>query len=575
MDLAPATSRYSRYLFSPILLPPTRFRPYLTTFLLIAIIMCYHNLPPSACVAVDYTLASQLPATFSLGRQVALAGVTVALPGQPPRHHTDVLGILKTLGNQPRLYYDARLALAIELEHDLPSAPFDDVRTMLTLLQQPVPPTLAQAAATPEAALARVHAIQSIAPQLLQRIDNEGLGPVYRDIELPVAIPTAVMLATGLRVNQQVLRDIHSNQYSRMEVARRTLRREAGRDFNPDDAAAVCRLLYQDLGLPCPLETRHGNQAVSKAALALLLPLNPLVSQLQTYRDAKSAYDSAKAVLDAVEGNSIVYGNLDPLGTLTGRYSCSNPPLQALDKRVRRAIEARPGCVLMEADYSQMELRVLAHFSQDSGLLQAFEHNEDLHCRTAARVLGIAEDAVTDQQRQIGKTLNFGIVYGQTAYGIAEELAVPLKHAQSLLDAHSEAYPGIAAWITEVHQQALNNGEIRTLYGRRRYLPNIYSALAGDVAEAKRHAVNTVIQGTAADMLKLALIRLHDRLPDEVRMLLPVHDSVLLQVPESLVEETQQIVKEAMESVPEGFTVPLKVDVKTGRTWADCTRKDA
>jgi len=570
MDLAPATSRYSRYLFSPILLPPTRFRPYLTTFLLIAIIMCYHNLPPSACVAVDYTLASQLPATFSLGRQVALAGVTVALPGQPPRHHTDVLGILKTLGNRPRIYYDARLALAIELQHNLPSAPFDDVRAMLTLLQQPVPSTLTQAGAPSAASLTRVAEMLRLFPQLLQRIDNEGLGPVYRDIELPVAIPTAVMLATGLRVNRQVLRDIHSNQYSRMEVARRVLRSEAGSYFNPDDAAAVRRLLYQDLGLPCPLETRHGNQAVSKAALAQLLPLNPLVGELQTYRDAKSAYDSAKAVLDAVDGNSIVRGNLDPLGTLTGRYSCSDPPLQALDKRVRRAIEASPGCVLLEADFSQMELRVLAHFSQDSGLLQAFAHDEDLHSRTAARVLGIPETNITDQQRQLGKTLNFGIVYGQTAYGIAEELAVPLKHAQSLLDAHSEAYPGIAAWITEVHQQALNNGEIRTLYGRRRYLLNIFSASPADVAEARRHAVNSIIQGTAADMLKLTLIRLHEVLPDEVRMLLPVHDSVLCEVPQELVEETRKIVVDAMESVPEGFTVPLKVEVKTGRTWSDC-----
>jgi DNA polymerase-1 len=225
---------------------------------------------------------------------------------------------------------------------------------------------------------------------------------------------------------------------------------------------------------------------------------------------------------------------------------------------------------LLEADYSQMELRVLAHFSQDAALLQAFQHDIDLHTRTAAHVLGIAESEVTDQQRQLGKTLNFGIVFGQTAYGLAEELGVPLQRAQALLDAHAAAYPGIAAWIAEVHQQALNNGEVRTLFGRRRYLPNIYSALPADAAEARRHAVNTVVQGTAADLLKMALIRLHDSLPVEAQMLLSVHDSVLCEVPTGLVEETSQIVRDAMETLPEGFTVPLKVDVTIGRTWADC-----
>jgi len=205
-----------------------------------------------------------------------------------------------------------------------------------------------------------------------------------------------------------------------------------------------------------------------------------------------------------------------------------------------------------------------------SNLLHAFQNDIDLHVRTAARVLGIAEADVTDEQRSLGKTLNFGIVYGQTAYGLADELGVPLAQAEALLSAHAAAYPGVTAWIAATHQQARNSGEVRTLYGRRRYLPNIYSASPADAAEARRHAVNTVIQGSAADLLKMALIRLHDTLPVGVRMLLPVHDSLLVELPEGRVKETRRIVVAAMESTPTGFSVPLKVEVKTGRTWADC-----
>ncbi len=301
------------------------------------------------------------------------------------------------------------------------------------------------------------------------------------------------------------------------------------------------------------------------------IPVNTTTLEQLAGREGSVATNAA-ALLRHVQPDGMVYANLDPLGTATGRFSCSDPPLQALDRRVRRAIEASPGCVLMEADYSQMELRVLAHFSQDAALLDAFQHNIDLHIRTAAHVLGIAEDDVTDQQRQLGKTLNFGIVYGQTAYGLADELGVTMKRAEALLAAHAAAYPGVAAWIASVHQQASNVGEVRTLYGRRRSLPNIYSANEALAAEARRHAVNTIIQGTAADLMKMALIRLHDTLPDEVRMLLPVHDSVLLEVPVDLVEETSRIVRNAMETRPASFAVPLKVDIHTGRTWADCKR---
>jgi DNA polymerase I len=195
----------------------------------------------------------------------------------------------------------------------------------------------------------------------------------------------------------------------------------------------------------------------------------------------------------------------------------------------------------------------------------------DLHRQTAAAVLGVAEQQVTKEQRnQIGKQVNFAIVYGMAADGMAQKLAILPYEAQALLDGYFAAYPAVRAWIAQVHASAQANREVRTLCGRRRHLPGIRSRDPGELATAQRQAVNTVVQGTAADLLKMALIRLNDVLPAEVKMLLPVHDSVLLSLPETMVDETRQIVVEAMEAVPEGFHVPLKVAVQTGRTWADC-----
>ena len=305
----------------------------------------------------------------------------------------------------------------------------------------------------------------------------------------------------------------------------------------------------------------------SPQALATQHPAAPAIL---AYQQQKPVRDAGRRLLAHLGPIGIVRAELDPLGAATGRFSCSSPNLQGLPAPVLPAIEAAPGRVLLEADYSQMELRVLAHFSQDPALLHAFQHDIDLHVRTAASVLGIAEADVTDEQRSLGKTLNFSIIYGRTAYGLAEELGVSMQRAEELLAAHAAAYPGVAAWIAAVHEQARNSGEVRTLYGRRRQLPNIYSASDALAAEARRQAVNTIIQGTAADLMKLALIRLNDALPDGVRMLLPVHDSVLLEVPSAVVEETQQIVVAAMESTPADFSVPLKVEVKTGPTWAGC-----
>ncbi len=282
---------------------------------------------------------------------------------------------------------------------------------------------------------------------------------------------------------------------------------------------------------------------------------------------------SAAALLSQAQPDGRIYANLDPLGASTGRFSCESPNLQGIPGRLLEAIEASPGRMLLEADYSQCELRVLAHFSQDPRLLAAYNGEIDVHSQTAAAVLGIPVEEVTPEQRKrFGKEINFAIIYGMTPEGLAQQIGIPTGEAQALLDAYFIAYPGVQQWIALVHDFVRAQGHVRTLYGRRRKLPGIWSASHGDVAQALRRAVNTIIQGTAADLIKLSLVRLHDVLPAEVRMLMTAHDSVLLELPEPPLEETRQIVRNAMETLPSGFTVPLKVDLKTGRTWAECKR---
>jgi len=530
-------------------------------------------------VAVDYVVRGPRTAAAVAAGNTALLGMNYQTSDSALQYVEagNIPGVLHGLGQRPRVYSDAHFALAVEMHNDLPSladiADVDDIGTMLCLLHgqdrlgEEIP-TLTRANRV-NMAIDRTNHPLALHARLLQEIQAAGLYTTYREIEVPVLAPVLAMTIAGLPVNRPVLEGIKEGREAQMEIARRQLREIAGRTINLDSAIEVAQYLYDELKLPVPAYTPNGNPSTSNKALQLLAEAHPAVRLMLRYQSHKPVRDAADALLAHLAADNRVYAELDPLGAATGRFSCREPNLQGLAAPVLQAVEAAPGRVLMEADYSQMELRVLAHFSQDAGLLQAFQHDIDLHRRTAARVLGIAEADVTDQQRQLGKTLNFGIVYGQTAYGLADELAIPMQQAEAMLAAHAAAFPGVTAWIAEVHRQVANTGEVRTLYGRRRYLPNIYSTLPGAVAEAHRQAVNTIIQGTAADVMKLALIHLHERLPVEVRMLLPVHDSILLEVPANLVEETCQIVKNAMQTAPAAFAVPLKVDIHTGRTWAD------
>ena len=241
---------------------------------------------------------------------------------------------------------------------------------------------------------------------------------------------------------------------------------------------------------------------------------------------------------------------------------------------LKAAFIADEGHVLIEADFSQIELRVLAHFSQEPAFLAAFSGDDsevDLHRRTAALALGIDEADVTVEQRNtIGKGINFGIIYGLTPHGLAQTLSIDVDQADDFIAAFFDGYPAIGQWQQAVEQQVIRDGEVRTLYGRRRHLPDVRSRNKDAKQRALRQAVNTIIQGTAADINKLALARLHRALPEYCRLLLTVHDSVLVEVPEDQAGPAGRLVQRVMQSPPPEFTVPLVVDVSSGRCWADC-----
>ncbi|MBC7318967.1 DNA polymerase I, partial [Candidatus Bipolaricaulota bacterium] len=272
-----------------------------------------------------------------------------------------------------------------------------------------------------------------------------------------------------------------------------------------------------------------------------------------------------------------IHTSFNQTGTATGRLSSSDPNLQNIPAKtevgvdIRRAFIAPPGKVLLGADYSQIELRILAHFSGDEALIEAFRRGEDLHRRTAAILFGVAPEAVDSRMRTIAKRVNFGIIYGITPYGLARDQGIPQEEAKALIERFFQAYPKVAEFVEKLVEDAKNTGYAKTLLGRKRPLPGLRNPDRRGIGQDRRNAINTPIQGTAADLMKLAMLRIHQawkagKLPAE--MILQIHDELVFEVPEGEAEEAGKMVREIMEGVWE-LAVPLKVDLKVGRNWGE------
>lgn len=539
----------------------------------------------SEAVAVEYVLDGEQSAAAVARGKSHLVGVAIAFRSVTPRYVTTTISMaLAELGDRPRVYSNSIFGRTVERKFNLPTTTsFDDVGIMARLLE--LEPAAAPAAALRGAGGGSAHAgedavrrcVNSL--QLLNtlpsQLSNAGLGYVYASIELPVVDPTVAMISYGVLANTAMLEENRCCGSVELDILRRQIAELAGEELNPDSPEKLRDFIFGKCRLPVVTLTDVGLPSTSGPVLQRLENLHPMIPLLRRYRKLRPILSATESLLQFASSSSIVHPELDPLGASTGRFSCEQPNLQGLPAPVCDAIRARDGCVLVEADFSQVELRVLAHFSRDPGFLDAYCGNDiNIHRRTAALALGLPENAVTSTQRKIGKTVNFGIIYGQTEYGLSDKLNISVAEARQFIERYLRGYPKVAEWIEEIKQFVRLHGFVRTLYGRRRRLPEVWSPDRGKAEHALRQAVNSVVQGTAADLNKLALVRLHQVLPPQVRLLLTVHDSVLLEVPQEMCECVTNMVRQEMEAAPPNFTIPLRMDVKTGLTWGECKRQE-
>jgi DNA polymerase-1 len=352
----------------------------------------------------------------------------------------------------------------------------------------------------------------------------------------------------------------------------------AGESFNIGSPQQLGVILFEKLGYPVLKRTRKTKSYATGAEILEELavrgyPLPELVLSHREVAKLKSTYVDALPELVGADGR--LHTRFNQAVAATGRLSSANPNLQnipirsELGQQIRRAFVAPPGAVLLVADYSQIELRILAHIAGEEALIESFRRGEDIHRTTAAVVLGVAPELVNPEQRRAAKTINFGIIYGMSAYGLSQTLHIPPKEAERFITSYLERYPGVRRYMDETLAAAEAEGGVATLWGRVRWLPDITSKNHNLRENARRMAINARIQGTAADFMKKAMIDVDRRLrgeAPEARLLLTVHDELVLEVPEGEAERVGELVREGMAGVAE-LAVPLVVDVGWGRSW--------
>lgn len=422
-----------------------------------------------------------------------------------------------------------------------------------------------------------------LADHFMPQVHEAGLLELFEGMEMPLLLVLMRMEAEGVTLDTEHLAKISDELAARLSELETQIYAEAGEEFTINSPKQLSVILFEKMGLPGGKKTKTGystNAAVLEK-LAGSYELPRLILEYRALAKLKSTYvDALPKMVDASTGR--VHTDYSQTIAATGRLSSSDPNLQNIPirsedgKRIREAFVACDGHLLLAADYSQIELRILAHMSGEQVLIDAFAAGADVHAQTAAALFGVFQDMITPEQRSVGKTVNFGVIYGQTGYGLAGQLGVSAKEAQSYIDAYHAQYPAVVAYREKILADALESGETRTLYGRRRLHVDLASKNQHVRQHAERMAFNSVIQGTAADVMKLAMLSIDHELRmrvTETKMLMQVHDELVFSVPESERESIGELVVNAMQNVPSPkgpFAVPLTVDASWGKNWAEC-----
>jgi DNA polymerase-1 len=403
---------------------------------------------------------------------------------------------------------------------------------------------------------------------------------LFYDVEMPLALVLGDMELTGVRIDVEALtasRDELNRSAAEVEQKMYDL---AGHSFNPQSPRAVGEVLFGEMQLdPKAKKTKSGQYVTSEEVLLKLRDKSPIIDHILTYRGIKkllSTYvDALPEMINPETGR--IHASFNQTVTVTGRLSSSNPNLQNIPVRdemgrvLRAAFVPDDDCVFFSADYSQIELRLMAHLSQDPNMIDAFRHGGDIHTATAAKIYHVRPEEVTKMQRTKAKTANFGIIYGISTFGLSSRLNIPRSEAKELIEGYFATYPGVQAFMDASIEKAREQGYVETLFGRRRLLPDIHSANSTVRGYAERNAINAPIQGTAADIIKIAMVRIARRMKQEhlrARLLIQVHDELNFSVPTDELERLKQVVIEEMEGACQ-LSVPLIADCGVGRNWLE------
>ena len=487
----------------------------------------------------------------------------------------EVAKVAVTTPNKKAKKPEATLDLFAQLETDTTSLPSREDTVDEQIPQESLEGRLVSYLLNPEVAYNPAIPIQWEALKA-----DSALWNLYNEVELPLAGVLAEMEQVGVRVDVEMLKRAEEQLSKELATLEQGIYTAAGATFNVNSPKQVGEVLFDQLKLDAKAKkSKTGQYSTSEEILLGLKGKHAVVGMILEYRELKKLISTYIAALPTYinPATGKIHTTYNQTVTATGRLSSSNPNLQNLPIRsergqlIRQAVIPDEGCVFLSADYSQIELRLMAHFSQDPHMVEAFCSGQDVHAATAAKIFGVAIEDVTKEQRRQAKTANFGIIYGISAFGLAQQLDCSRSEAKALIDGYFAAFPGVIDYIEKQKELARQQGYAVTLFGRKRYLPDIVSHNATVRSFAERNAVNSPIQGTAADIIKMAMVAINNRLKAEglqTKMIMQVHDELNFNVPANEVDRVKDIVVGEMQNVVH-LTVPLIADCGVGMNWLE------